>query len=169
LARKSASTSAAAPEEPEPAETELDDDEEHDPAAGLPLEGIDPRFKDFVDRVARAHRPMASYLDQARLVATKDGAIEVFFPRERDANALKGAVDAPAIRDALEKAYGTSTRLIIVQPPPDASTAAPSIADAREKAIQEAQRALEAHAKSHPVVERAVALFGGEVRAVKRR
>ena len=37
------------------------------------------------------------------------------------------------------------------------------------QALAEAQRALEQHAKSHPVVEKAVALFGGEVRQVKRR
>ncbi len=150
-----------------------DEGEELDPAAGLPLEGVDARFKDFVDRVARMHRPMASHLDHAHVVHApalhNSGAVEVCFTREAHANVLKGACEAPAIIDALKHAYGDSVKLVIVATPADASSVAPSIAEARERALAEAQRALEAHAKSHPVVMRAVSLFGGEVRAVRRR
>jgi DNA polymerase-3 subunit gamma/tau len=146
-----------------------DDEEEADGAAGLPLEGIDPRFKDFVDRVARAHRPMASYLDHAHLVSAAGGAVEVCFSREAHANALKGAVEAPPIQEALLHAFGAGMKLIIVGTPAQPAQTAPSIAEARDTALAEAQRALEAHAKSHPIVEKAVSLFGGEVRSVKRR
>ncbi|MCC7111769.1 MAG: DNA polymerase III subunit gamma/tau, partial [Deltaproteobacteria bacterium] len=146
-----------------------DDEEAPDPAAGLTLEGVDAPFLAFVDQVARAHRPMAMHLDHARLLKAEGGAVEVFFPRELHARALSAAVDAPVIRDALEAAYGKGARLLIVPAPADPAQGKPSVAEARERALAEAQRALEQHAKSHPVVEKAVALFGGEVRQVKRR
>lgn len=146
-----------------------DDEEAPDPAAGLTLEGVDAPFLAFVDQVARAHRPMAMHLDHARLLKAEGGAVEVFFPRELHARALSAAVDAPVIRDALEAAYGKGARLLIVPAPADPAQGKPSVAEARERALAEAQRALEQHAKSHPVVEKAVALFGGEVRQVRRR
>ena len=95
----------------------------------------------------------------------KGGAVEVSFARDAHASAIKGALDAPPIRDALAHAYGAGVKLVIV---PAADGAAPSIAEARDRALAEAQRALEAHAKSHPIVEKAVSLFGGEVRSVRR-
>jgi DNA polymerase-3 subunit gamma/tau len=150
---------------------EPEEEEDIDPAAGLPLEGIDPRFKEFVDRVARAHRPIASHLDHAHLVRApepqKGGTLEVSFARDAHASAIKSALDAPPVREALMHAFGADVKLIIVPTPADKS--APSIAEAREHALQEAQRALEAHAKSHPIVEKAVSLFGGEVRSVRKR
>jgi DNA polymerase III subunit gamma/tau len=159
-----AAANDAAPEEAE-------EEEDIDPAAGLPLEGIDPRFKEFVDRVARAHRPIASHLDHAHLVRApepqKGGTVEVSFARDAHASAIKSALDAPPVREALAHAYGADVKLIIVATPAEKS--APSIAEAREAALQEAQRALEAHAKSHPIVEKAVSLFGGEVRSVRKR
>jgi len=162
-----APATAARPAAPEaPAE---EDEEGPDPAAGLPLEGVDARFLAFVDQVARSHRPMAMHLDHARLLRTHDGAVEVFFPRELHARALSAAVDAPVIKDALDAAFGKGARLVIVPPPAESSQVHVSVAEARERALAEAQRALEQHAKSHPVVEKAVALFGGEVRQVKRR
>ena len=146
-----------------------DDEEAPDPAAGLPLEGVDARLVAFVDQVARTHRPMAMHLDHARLVRVANGSVEVCFPRELHARALAGAVDAPVIKDALEAAFGKGARLTIVAAPVDAGPSQVSLAEARERALEQAQRALEQHAKSHPVVEKAVALFGGEVRQVKRR
>ncbi|MCC7071584.1 MAG: DNA polymerase III subunit gamma/tau [Deltaproteobacteria bacterium] len=146
-----------------------EEEEAPDPAAGLPLEGVDARLVQFVDQVARTHRPMAMHLDHARLVRVSNGSVELCFPRELHARALVGAVDAPVIKDALEAAFGKGARLCIVAPPADAALAQVSLAEARERALAEAQRALEQHAKSHPVVEKAVALFGGEVRQVKRR
>jgi DNA polymerase-3 subunit gamma/tau len=159
-------------EGPPTAELEVADgaeDDDIDPAAGLPLDGVDPRFVAFVDAVARAARPMAMHFDHARVWHVDAGRVEVFFPRDLHERAVANAVDAPAVRDALERAYGQGTRLIIVKPPADPSRAAPSIAEARQRALDEAQRQLEQHAKRHPVVEKAVALFGGQVRSVKRR
>lgn len=160
----------AAANDPPAEEVGVEEEEDIDPAAGLPLEGIDARFKEFVDRVARAHRPIASHLDHAHLVRAPEpqrgGTVEVSFARDAHASAIKSALDAGPVRDALTHAYGADVKLIIV-PTPEKS--APSIAEAREHALQEAQRALEAHAKSHPIVEKAVSLFGGEVRSVRKR
>jgi hypothetical protein len=44
----------------------------------------------------------------------------------------------------------------------------PSIQEAEQNMHRHLQAQLEAHAKSHPVVQKAVALFGGEVKMVKR-
>lgn len=153
------------------AEESADDDDADDgvdPAAGLPLEGVDPRFIAFVDKVAKTHRPIAMHLDQAKVVSSTGGKVEICFLREMHAAALKGAVDAAVITDALAAAYGAGHRLVIVAPPADPKALPPSLSEARDAALQEAQRALEAHAKSHPVVEKAVALFGGQVRAVRQ-
>ena len=146
------------------------DDVDVDPAAGLLLEGVDGRFADFVERVARAggYGGLAGALSHARLQRVADHSVEISFAREHNARAIKSAVDAPVITEALAHAFGDGAKLVIVAEPA-AATAGPSIADARHAALAEAQRALEAHAKSHPVVEKAVALFGGAVRAVRHR
>jgi DNA polymerase-3 subunit gamma/tau len=140
--------------------------EELDPAAGLPIEGVDARFLDFVDRVARNHRPMSMHLDHAHFAGVKDHTVEISFVREMHATALKAALTSPPIATALAAAFGDGSKLQIVA---HADGAQPSPAEARQKAMDDAQKILEAHAKSHPVVEKAVALFGGQVRAVRRR
>ncbi len=156
---------------PKPFESNHDADEVDegiDPAAGLPLLGVDARFIAFVDATAKSNRPLAMHLDQARVVSTNDSAVRVGFVRDLHERAL-----APALLDAvlladLRAAYGAAVTLEIVKLI-DGTAAAPSMAEARTAALAAAQAALEAHAKSHPVVAKAVALFGGPVRSVVRK
>jgi hypothetical protein len=155
-------------EEPEAEQALEDAYDENDEAAGLPLIGVDERWIQLVDRVARKARPLAMHLDHGSVVAIRDGekiVIEVCFPRELHERAIAGAVDDPSIVEAAG-VFGKGARLVVVKRP--AERTAPTISEARDRAIADAQAALEAHARAHPVVEKAVALFGGEVRHVKR-
>jgi DNA polymerase-3 subunit gamma/tau len=159
----------APPAAPEQADHD-DDDGGHDPAAGLALTGVDPRFIAFADHASRA---TGMHLDQARVVAIAAKGtgheVSVCFERELHQRAVSDLVAQPALLDALASAFGPGSRLVVVPPPAQLASLPPSIAQARDTAIAEAQAALEAHAKTHPVVEKAVALFGGQVRAVKRK
>ena len=149
------------------AEEEASDDSE-DPAAGLPLLDVDERWITFVDKVARRARPLAMHLDHGSLVTVRAGektVVEVCFPRELHERAVAGALDDATLLDAVQ-IFGKGARLSVIKRP--AENVPPTLAEARHRAIKAAQDALEAHAKAHPVVERAIALFGGEVRAVRR-
>jgi DNA polymerase III subunit gamma/tau len=157
----------------EPAAPSDDDDDGVDPAAGLPLVGVDARFVAFADALSRRARPIAMHLDHARVLRTdsQGGAhvITVCFERELHERAISGSLHERAVNECLADAYGANARLVIDKAPAELADIPPSIAQARDRALHEAQLALEAHAKAHPVVEKAVALFGGQVRVVKRK
>ncbi|HEY4222160.1 MAG TPA: DNA polymerase III subunit gamma/tau [Myxococcota bacterium] len=160
---------AAAPAPVATVVAEEEDDVDIDPAAGLPLIGVDARMRSFIDHVA-VHAGLglvAGALSHARLVSVNEQTVSLSFGADNNATLVKS--NLAALGPALAAAFGDGKKLALVAEVPGASASAPTLAEAQQRALAEAQRALEAHAHSHPVVERAVALFGGQVRAVRRR
>ena len=152
------------------APTPVDDDEDGDvdPAAGLPLEGVDARWIAFVDGVARHSRPARMHLDHARVRSVEGGVVTVSYTRDIHEHAAAIVIAQPWAQTLLVAQFGEGARMVTLPSTSSSEGVAPSIAEATERALADAQQALEAHAKAHPVVERAVSLFGGAVRQVKR-
>jgi DNA polymerase III subunit gamma/tau len=133
-----------------------DDDDLADPARHLPLTGIPPAWIKLVDVLTKTARPLAMHLDQARVLAMTDDSVTVAFER---------GLHKDAVLQAL-KGLTLSHKIVVADAVTD--DASPSIVDARKRALEDAQAALVVHAKSHPVVQKTLALFGGEIRKVQR-
>jgi hypothetical protein len=67
------------------------------------------------------------------------------------------------VKAALAAIVGGATLQVLL-----ADDGSPSVHEAEQQLHLELQAQLEAHAKSHPVVQKALTLFGGEVKTVKR-
>lgn len=169
----SSSRAKAAPPEPEetaPSPADLEPESEYaaesraqdELARALPLVGVDPRWLSVVDAVSKASLPFAGHLEHGHVVSAEGDVIQVAFRNQTHEEEARRAPSA-MIDEAL-KAGAFSTFEIV----PYTDAASPSIAGARQQALEDAQAALEAHAKNHPVVQKALSLFGGEVRRVTR-
>lgn len=149
------------------AQPEEEEEEPFDPALGYLLEGVDERWLAFVRQLAAVRQRLGGVFAHGRFVGVRTGQegnrVEVAFERllYRD-DAERHATD-PAVLAALS-VFGENARLFTAEVTEDC---APSIATAQAKAAAKAQAALEAHAKAHPVVQKAVSLFGGEVRSIR--
>lgn len=133
-----------------------------DPLAGLPLRGIDARWRTFV---ALLQQQRAGEFRLARLKAIADDVIDVGAPSEWGVAQLTRFAAEGATLLVLERAFGRPMRLVVHRE----ETGGVSIHEAEEELRRELQTRLEAHARAHPLVQKAVALFGGELRAVRRQ
>jgi DNA polymerase-3 subunit gamma/tau len=152
----------------DPPESEAieEDDEESDPAFGLSLNGADPAWVQVVDALGAKDRPMAVKLEQARVLREGD-TFHLFFKQSLHRKQVQAMLDAPALAQALKNTVGKGST-ILVSDDEKADGAAISIVQARQEALDRAEAALSAHAQENPTVRRALALFGGEVRDVRR-
>lgn len=152
---------------PEMVSEEEEEEEPFDPALGYLLEDVDERWLSFVRQLAAVRQRLGGVFAHGRLAGIRTGEegcrVEVAFERTlyRD-DAEKHATD-PAVLAALA-VFGENARLYTADL---SEECAPSIASAQAKAAAKAQAALEAHAKAHPVVQKALSLFGGEVRSIR--
>jgi hypothetical protein len=138
-----------------------DEDDDADPLAGLPLNGVDVRWRAFV---ASLQRQRAGVFRMARVKAIGDDVIDVAFSHGWGVDEVTRLATDPAIVGCLERAFGRNMRLTVARE----ESGGVSIQEAEEALQRELQQKLEAHARAHPLVQKAVALFGGEVRAVRR-
>ncbi len=154
---------AAAPASSSGATATADEDaeDEVDPLADLPLDGVDVRWRAFV---AFLQRQRAGVFRLARVKGIVDEVIELGMSSSWGHDEVVRLANDAAIIDALDRAFGRRMRLVCVRD--DAGGV--SIHEAEEALRRDLQSRLEAHARQHPVVQKAVALFGGEVRAVRR-
>ena len=93
-----------------------------------------------------------------------DDVIVVAFKAAYTADEAARMALSPEVLTALAQVFGPAATIKVVQ----GDEGPPSIQEAETRLKQDIQEQLEAHARSHPVVQKAVALFGGEVRTVKR-
>jgi len=149
-------------------DAELDD---HDPALGLPLEGVDPRMQAFIDELSRANGRVAGHLTHAWLASVSTGAagpvVTLGFKNDQHHRVARDASKDAQVKGALVRAFGDGATLEIA-PVGDADDRPPTLAEAQAKALADVEKALDAHARAHPIVQRALELFGGEVRSVRR-
>ncbi len=137
-----------------------DDDDGSDPLRDLTLPGVDERWRRFV-RTLQLSRGGTFRMGKPRSLA---GPIEVVFPVAYTADEARRMANEAEVQKALATVFGADATIVIKHE--DDST--PSIQEAEQNMHRHLQAQLEAHAKSHPVVQKAVALFGGEVKMVKR-
>ncbi len=138
-----------------------DDEDDADPLAGLPLAGVDPRWRAFV---ARLQRQRAGVFRMVRVKHIGDGVIELASTSGWGVDEVNRLAADATVAQALTDTFGAVMRLIVARE----DGVGVSIHDAEETLRRELQEKLEAHARAHPLVQKAVALFGGEVRAVRR-
>jgi DNA polymerase-3 subunit gamma/tau len=168
-------TSALTSVSPTSAEPEVEVDEvdadDLDPALGLPLEGIDARMKAFVDHVWMKNERLGAHLMHARLVGVDQAAsgprVKLSFERGLHERSTKDAIGDTIVRQAVVMAFGEGA-LIELVPHVEGAGQPPTLAEASKKALDDVEKALDAHARAHPVVKKAIELFGGEVRSVRR-
>ena len=137
-----------------------DDDSVVDPFAELELPGVDERWRRFVHSL---HLSRGGTFRMGR-PQSLDGGIVVAFKAAYTADEATRMAQSPEVLTALTQVFGPAATIKVIQ----GDEGPPSIQEAETRLKQEIQEQLEAHARSHPVVQKAVALFGGEVRTVKR-
>lgn len=151
-------------------ELEEEPEEVFDPALGYLLEDVDHRWLTVVREAAGKSRPLAAHLAHARFCGVEKAGgrvvVNVLFDRRPNLDTVSEAAARGELLEALAP-FGEGAVLFAKLRDGEAS-AAPSIAEAQRAAAAKAQADLEAHAKAHPVVKKALELFGGEVRQVRR-
>jgi DNA polymerase-3 subunit gamma/tau len=140
---------------------DVEEEDDVDPLQGFELPGVDARWRSFV---ASLQRSRGGTFRLGRLKQIDGDVAEVAFPTAHavdDATRLGGEAE---ILQKLERAFGKKLTLKVGK----GDDGAPSVHEAEETLKKELQARLEAHAKAHPIVQKALSLFGGEVRAVRR-
>ena len=138
-----------------------DDDLERDPLQHIPLEGVDERWRLFVRQL---HESRGGWFRIGR--PRKIGeTVEVCFDNVANADAARRFGADEAVLKALHETFGPTATLTVLHE----SDPTTSIKEAEDKLRAQIQADLEAHAKTHPIVQKAVTLFGGEVKLVRRR
>ncbi len=164
LSATSTTTSAVAAAAVAAAVVADEEEDDVDPLQSFELPGVDPHWRAFV---ASLQRSRAGTFRLGRLKRLENDVADVVFPTAHtvdDATALSNDAEILA---KLEKAFGKRLKLKASKDEAN-SVGPPSIHDAEDALRKELQARLEAHAKAHPVVQKALSLFGGEVRAVRR-
>ncbi|MDP2341347.1 MAG: DNA polymerase III subunit gamma/tau [Deltaproteobacteria bacterium] len=138
-----------------------EEDDDVDPLAGFELPGVDPRWRTFVQTLQKQRMGIFRL---GRLKGVANDVVDVCFGTAHAIDEASRMATEPEVLARLEKAFGKKLKLAVLRE----DAGAISLHDAEEALKRELQQKLEAHAKAHPVVQKALALFGGEVRAVRR-
>jgi DNA polymerase-3 subunit gamma/tau len=137
-----------------------DDEEDDDPLFGLELPGVDERWRRFVNTL-QLQRGGTFRMGRPRTLS--NDTVEVCFIQGFTAENARRMAESPDVKEALRASFGDAELTIV-----HADDGGPSVHEAEQRLHAELQARLEAHARSHPVVQKAVTLFGGEVKTVKR-
>ncbi len=163
VARPAPPPQSAKKEEPSPIEP---------PASALL--GIDQKWLNFVQTISLKSPVLGSHLEHGRFseeVPGRDGpTLRVHFSHKLHFDAVNEGRSQPQFRALLVShfGYGSTMEPILKKTDPDEADSVVSISEAKDLATQKAQEDLEATAKADPIVQKALSLFGGEIRAVKR-
>ena len=141
-----------------------------------PLEGIDQKWQRFVETVIANMPLIGHHLENARLreaTQNKQGAhvVRVEFTQKLHHQHVEQALKDAQFQSLLQGHYGQGSTLELIDMPqvaPVIEEVVPTINEARDVATKKAQEELEQQARNHPVVQKALSLFGGEIRSVKR-
>jgi DNA polymerase III subunit gamma/tau len=164
LATPAATSTAVSAEVPGIIEPEDDDASDLDPHRHLPLIGIDDDYRRFLDALSVVAPQKSGLFLLAQMV--RDGsALALHFELDLHKQQAQAAWQQPSLAQAWSKLFAATpafvTGLVAGGPP--------TAAQAQQRALDDAEAALQEHARQHPVVQKAMALFGGEVKSVRRR
>jgi len=136
----------------------------------MPLEGIEPLWLDFISDISKQERKLASHLEHAFFTAESSftkGALCLVFKKKLHHSALEAVQATDFFKDVFQKHF-TAQLELEASYDPDFQEIGPSVQKARRYALEKAHAALRAHAEENPVVQKALSLFGGEVKSVER-
>jgi DNA polymerase III subunit gamma/tau len=136
----------------------------------MPLEGIEPLWLDFISDISKQERKLASHLEHAFFTADSSftkGALCLVFKKKLHHSALEAVQSTDFFKDIFQKHF-TAQLDLEASYDPDFQETGPSVQKARRYALEKAHAALRAHADENPVVQKALSLFGGEVKSVER-
>ncbi len=137
-----------------------DDDDGSDPLRDITLPNVDERWRKFI-RLLQQRVSGTFRMGKPRSLA---GPIEVVFAVGFNADEARRMSSEPEVQHALKTMFGEDAKLIVSQ----GEERTPSLLEAEQAMHRVLQERLEAHARAHPVVQKAIALFGGEVKMIKR-
>ena len=147
--------------EPRPVAVEdAEEDEDDDPLMGLDLPGVDDRWRRFVNSL---HQQKGGTFRMGRPRRLGPDVVEICFKQQFTADNARRMAESADVKTALAALFGNAPLHIV-----HADDGTPSVQEAEQLLHHELQAQLEAHARSHPVVQKALTLFGGEVKTVKR-
>ena len=141
----------------------------------LHVTNMDQSWLRFVNLCIENMTALGHHLEHARLikVTNEQGqtVIHIELDQQFHFHSIVEAIHNPEAQALLTSIYGGNAYLKPVLTLKGTAATAPvtmTITQARELSQQQAQAALEEQARNHPVVQKAIALFGGEIRSVKR-
>ena len=140
----------------------------------ISLGNIDQTWLRFVNLCIQQITAIGHHLEHARLVNVTNEqdkvVIDIELEQQFHYQSIMEALNNTTLQSLLASIYGKNAQLkptlAIKEIAPSPSTM--TITQAREVAQQQAQEALQEQAQNHPVVQKALSLFGGEIRAVKK-
>lgn len=123
---------------------------------------FEQRWPDFVKAVAEVHQGVGVYLEHGRPQKNASVTFEHQFYKDRIFEVCK----ENWFQEIVARIYGSGTTItwIFEATMPSDSV---SIRETREQERRNNQAMIEESARNHPVVKKALALFGGEIKAVK--
>ena len=137
-----------------------DDDDGSDPLRDIELPGVDARWRRFV----RLLQQRVSGTFRMGKPKSLGNPVEVVFPIAFNADEARRMAGELDVQRAVTTVFGDDAKIVITQGTDDT----PSLLEAEQAMHRSLQEQLEVHAKQHPVVQKAVALFGGEVKMINR-
>ncbi|MDF0645717.1 MAG: DNA polymerase III subunit gamma/tau [Nitrospira sp.] len=139
-------------------------------APGSPPSGVvvTLEWEQFQDEVGRAFPNVAPFLERGRLVGIEGGVITIGF--DKQATVARAMLEKPDNMQALTalctRLSGQSMRLRIVEQTEEAPPG-PTMAQIRAAREQDRRLVLFEQARAHPVVKRALEIFGAELTDVR--
>jgi DNA polymerase III subunit gamma/tau len=139
-----------------------------------PLANIDQSWLRFVNLCIDKITTLGHHLEHARFNKVTNEQSQTVIHIELDQQlhyqSIVDAIQHPAAQALLNSVYGKNAYLkpVLTTKQTTLPPATMTITQAREIEQQQAQEALQEQAKNHPIVQKAISLFGGEIRSVKR-
>jgi DNA polymerase III gamma/tau subunit len=136
----------------------------------MPLEGIEPLWLDFISDISKQERKLASHLEHAFFTnksSFTEGSLCLVFKKKLHHSALETLRSSDFFQEVFQKHF-TAQLGLEASYDPDFQEIGPSVQKARRQALEKAHAALRTHAEDNPVVQKALSLFGGEVKSVER-
>jgi len=157
--------------------TEEDETDEPEPIdadelmlENMPLENVEDNWIAFVDQVRQSDRTLAAHMEHAYFGDDsnfQNGKIGLVFKKKLHLSAVSQGQSASFFLHALKEHMGDGAEIQLSYQPEFQETK-PSIQMARRRALEKAHAALRSYAQEDPVVQKALSLFGGEIRNVER-
>lgn len=127
---------------------------------------VEDKWTQFVKAITEQSAALGHHLEHGRATLSQN-TLKIEFNQTLHYQRVVAAKLDASFLAAFKQFYGNNT---VVEPYLSGTLTTPreTVHEANESATQRAQATLEEETRNHPVVKKALALFGGEIRAVKK-